>query len=179
VALDQFARPWSGPAFRHIPATSTFGVLDFRFAGSGATNRWNYQNSPTLYLASDPAVGLAEFARHLREERSAQLSRGLVERTQYRLQVMLSAVLDLRESALTAPLSLSGAPHCFLDRRIARSTAEFLRRTTVAQGLFVPSMALLDQADRWILVLFLDKLPRESGRFITAVDDAGRFSVEL
>jgi len=37
-------------------------------------------------------------------------------------------------------------------------TARFLRLTTSAEGLLVPSVAFLDDPSRWNLVLFLDKL---------------------
>ena len=67
MALDPLARPWSGAAFRHIPAGSPVGVLDFRFAGRSADNRWNAQGEPTVYLASDRGVALAELARHFHE----------------------------------------------------------------------------------------------------------------
>ena len=55
---------WSGDAYRHIPKTSPFDVLDFRFAGLGADNRWNTPGQPTLYLAGDEGVLIAEWGRH-------------------------------------------------------------------------------------------------------------------
>lgn len=78
-------RPWSGVGFRHIPAGSSFGVLDTSFA--------------------------------------------------------------------------------------ARATANFVRRTSTAEGLIVPSMAFLDDPVRWNLVLFLERLPNDLTTFITVAFD--------
>ncbi len=175
--LDASARPWSGRAFRHIPANSPHGVLDFRFAGRAADNRWNQPGEPTLYLASDPGVALAEFACHFREDRSLQLSQGAVERAVFQLSITVDGLIDLTHPEVQLALSLKNAPHCFLDKRLARATAHFLRHTTAAQALRVPSMAFLAARDRWILVLFLEKLPADQQRFITAVEAFGTFRV--
>jgi len=179
VTLGPFLRPWSGQAFRHIPADSSYAVLNLRFAGSGALNRWNRQGEPTLYLASDRGVALAEFARHFPEDRSLGLPSPAVERAVYRLEVVVGAVIDVRDPAVQRALSLKKAPSCFLDRAVARSTAQFPRRTTAAEALIVPSMAFLDAPERWALVLFLEKLPADPRRFVHAVDAAGTFQVGI
>ena len=80
MALDALPRPWSGAAFRHSPADSPYGVLDFRFAGRAADSRWNYPGAPTLYLAGDRGVALAELARHFQEARSPRIRQGLIGR---------------------------------------------------------------------------------------------------
>lgn len=89
MALDAFPRPWSGPAFRHIPASSPIGVLDFRFAGRSADNRWNEPGEPTVYLASDRGVALAELARHFHEAPVPPARLQLVERAVFRLEVTI------------------------------------------------------------------------------------------
>ena len=178
MAIERFLRAWSGQAVRHIPAGAPYEVLDLRFAGQSATNRWSHPGQPTLYLASDRAVALAEFARHLREERSLDLLSGVVERSVYRLDVTVEVVLDLRDERLIRELSLQDAPACFLDRSIARAVADFLRRTTAAHALLVPSVAFLDDPERWILVLFLEKLPADHGQFIRALRSEGTFRLE-
>ncbi len=101
----------------------------------------------------------------------------LVERAVYRLEVVVAHLIDLRDPEVHRALSLRDAPACFLDKGIARSTAQFLRRTTLAQALLVPSMAFLDSPERWVMTLFLDKLPADHRRFITAVEAAGTFHV--
>ena len=93
--------------------------------------------------------------------------------------MQIDALLDLRDARVLDQLSLTDTPSCFLDREIARATAQFLRRTTPAQGILVPSMAFLDQPDRWVLVLFLEKLPSDPGRFLTSVASTGVFRVDV
>ena len=82
-------------------------------------------------------------------------------------------VLDPRDSAVWADLSLGDAPQCFLDLTIAQTVGTYLRRITHAQALLVPSVAMLDRLDRRKLVLFLDKLPPDPGEFISRVERTG------
>jgi RES domain-containing protein len=172
-----YLRPWDGAGYRHIPAGAGFDVLDARFAARASTNRWNERGDPTLYLAGDRAVALAEFARHLREDFSPALGPVLAERALYRLRLRLRAVLDLRDAEARRTLGLHGDLGQFLAIPYARATATFVRRTSPAEGLLVPSMAFLDDATRWNLVLFLEKLPSDLATFITA-EYAGTFRVE-
>lgn len=173
MALDDLIVPWSGVAFRHLPSQSPYGVLDFRFAGQSADNRWNNQGAPTLYLASDIGVAIAEFGRHFDKDRTPALARTAVARTVYRLDVAIDRLLDLRDPTVWQALSLQNAPQCFLDKAIAGATANFLRATTPAQGLLVPSAAFLDQLDRYVLALFLEKLPADASVFIHSVQVEG------
>ncbi|MHB8645716.1 MAG: RES family NAD+ phosphorylase [Thermomicrobiales bacterium] len=181
MAFDAFLKPWTGTACRHIADGATYDILDFRLAGQNRENRWNVYGEPTLYLASDHRVAIAEFARHFHEEispqegRSESIVRRAVARRIYDLTVRIEHALDLRDPSLCATLSLDNAPYCFLDRDVARSIAQFLRRTTAAQALLVPSMALFDQTERYAIVLFLDKLPTEPRAFITSVQPDGVF----
>jgi RES domain-containing protein len=170
-------QPWSGEAFRHLPDGSPFGVLDFRFASLAANNRWNFQGEPTLYLAGDYGVALAEFARHLTTNRSLKPSLSHRRRV-YRLAVRLDASISLCEPGVWAALSLKEAPQAFSDTKFARATAKFLRDTTPAQGLFVPSLGFMDQPDRWNLVIFLEKLQPDPSLHLTVIDDKGTFDVQ-
>lgn len=183
MTFDAFLKPWIGPACRHISDGAAYDILDFRLAGQNRENRWNVYGEPTLYLASDHRVAIAEFARHFHEEsspqegRSESIVRRAVARRIYDLHVRIEHALDLRDPSLCAALALDNAPYCFLDREIARTTAQFLRRTTPAQALLVPSMALFDQTERYAIVLFLDKLPPEPRAFIPSVQPDGGFHV--
>ncbi len=168
MALDDHVHRWRGVAYRHIPFGSAFDVLDFRFAGRGGENRWNVPGEPTLYLASDVATAVAEFARHFHAVGPAELGPQTVARQVYRLELALDA-LDLRDHEVLASLSLAGAPHRFLDRAVARATARFIRTTSRAQAIFLPSMAFLDRPEHWILAHFLERLPDDPQRFIAAV----------
>ncbi len=173
MPLEPYLRPWTGAAFRHIPAGAQFDVLDFRYAGRGGENRWNEAGEPTLYLAGDIGVAIAEFGRHFEVNRTPALASTTIERMVYRLDLTVDAVLDLRRSEVCAALSLANAPACFLDIASARATARFVRTTTVAQGIVVPSAAFIDQLDRWCLVLFLEKLPADPSAFISRVSQEG------
>jgi hypothetical protein len=81
-------------------------------------------------------------------------------------------VIDLRQAPVWDELSLGNAPHCFLEIDVARATAGFIRKTTNAQGMLVPSMGFLDQLDRWCLVVFLEKLG-DPKSFISSVTNTG------
>lgn len=169
-------RPWGGVGVRHIPANSPYGVLDTRFAGRVGDNRWNRAGDPTFYIASDRGVALAEFARHFRERQDPALAQVAVERALFRLTIEVDALLDVREPSVRSALGLHGGARRFLDAEVARATATFIRRTTSAEALLVPSVAFLDDPTRWNLVLFLEKLPTDLSTFIK-VTPAGTFRV--
>ena len=173
MVLDDLVTPWSGIAYRHLPAQSPYGILDFRFAGHAADNRWNDQGAPTLYLAGDIGVAIAEFGRHFEQNRTPALAGAVAARTVYRLDLAIDRVLDLRDAQLWQALSLTNAPQCFLDKSIARATANFLRATTTAQAVLVPSVAFLDQLDRCVLALFLEKLPADPSGFVRSFQVEG------
>jgi RES domain-containing protein len=132
-------------------------VLDFRFAGLSRTNRWNDAGIPTLYLAGDRGVAIAEWARHL-EERPAAARRASVDRELWQVDVSVDSLLDLRDPAVLSTISLSGGEQ-FLDADLARATARFVRELARVQALLVPSLAFLDDPTRWNLVVYIDRLP--------------------
>lgn len=173
MALGEHLRSWTGSAWRHIPAGSSFDVLDFRFAGRGTENRWNDAGEPTLYLAGDEGVLLAEWGRHFEANRAGQLQRLAVERSTYILQLSIDHVLDLRNEEVCRALSVGKAPYCFADIELARAATRIIRRTTPAQALFVPSLAFLDDLQRWCLVVYLEKFPPDPMSFITSVTPCG------
>jgi RES domain-containing protein len=166
--VARFLQPWSGTAIRHIPSDSPYDVLDTRFAGLAADNRWNETGEPTFYLASALGVALTEYARHLAEDVGVTDAAALRERAVYEVTVQLGAILDMRKPHVRSAIGLHGGPRRFLDRAVARATGRFLRQTTSAEGIVVPSVAFLDDPTRWNLILFLDKLPADVSRFMTA-----------
>jgi hypothetical protein len=123
LATDLITRPWSGSACRHIPDEAQYSVLNFRMAGSGSDNRWNARGEPTLYLAGDSGVAIAEFARHYREDRTSVIGRRAVRRRIYDMHVRLDHLLDLRTQEAWNALSLTGMPYRFLDKDEARAVA--------------------------------------------------------
>lgn len=169
MALCSFLAPWSGAALRHIPAGSPYGVLDFRFAGIGADNRWNEEGEPSLYLAGDEGILIAEWGRNFATIRTPQLEQRIIERSVFKLELAFDAVLDLRRSDVCQALSLKDAPLCFMDIATARATARFVRATTAAQALLVPSVGFLDNLARWCMVVFLEKLPSDPATFVVSV----------
>jgi RES domain-containing protein len=178
VSLNARLYPWTGVGYRHLPSDiPADGVLDFSYLGLSRTNRWSSYGEKTLYLAGDMGVAVSEWGRYLDIGRTPSLGRQAATRMAYRLDVVVDRVLDLRDPEVWSDLSLTNAPACFLQIEIARATAHFIRRTTDAQGLFVPSVAMRDKLDRWNLVLFVEKLPEDPARFITRVAVAGPMSV--
>ena len=61
-------------------------------------------------------VALAEWSRHFVENTDPALATVPVKRTVWRLTLDIPRVLDMRDSAVWTDLSLTDAPHCFLDR---------------------------------------------------------------
>jgi hypothetical protein len=95
------------------------------------------------------------------------------------MKVKLNRTLNLCDRLGWQELSLKDAPNCFLDKKIARATAQFIRQTTIVEAIFVPSMAFLDQMDKWVLVVFLEKLPMDKPlEFLPRVEDYGYLNVE-
>lgn len=133
----------------------------------------NAQGEPTLYLAGDEGVLAAEWGRHLLDTRTPEIAAGTMERSIYRLDLTIDAVLDVRLPAVWQALSLTNSPFCFTDRVVARATARFIRDTTRTQGMIVPSIAFLDDLTRWNLVIFLDKLPADTTEWINYVQPLG------
>ena len=176
MTLRAHLRAWSGAALRHIPAGAPYDVLDFRYAARSATNRWNEAGSPTLYLGGDEGVIITEWGRRFLVERPPTLGPKTTARTVYKLSLSVDYVLDLREKVVWDALSLTNAPYCFTSIGTARATARFIRDTTDAQALLVPSVGLLDHLDRWCLVLFLEKLP-DPRSFISSVEEVGPLSM--
>jgi RES domain-containing protein len=177
--LQSLVQPWAGYAVRHLPDTPGRAAdpYDFSYCGRAAENRWNVAGEPTLYLAQEKDVALAEFARHLRVDRAAGLAAQTYRRKVYRFELRLGAVLDLRSHLVWQALSLQDAPRCFAEKSVARATAQFIRQTTAAQAILVPSIAFLDDLEKWCLVVFLEKLPQEVRGVLLGVAEDGYFEV--
>lgn len=163
-SLAEHIGPWSGTGYRHIPADAGYDIRDLRYAGRRSGGRWHWQGQPTLYLASSAAVAVAEFARHLTEDRGGSLVAG--RRAVYELTVRLDRTIDLRDPAVLRLIGRDDAPECWLDARIARAVGTFARDALGVQGVLVPSVAHLDAPERFNLVCFLENLPDDVRRFI-------------
>lgn len=151
-------RPWQGTVYRHLPTGSPYGPLDSRFSARSRENRWNQAGEPTLIFASDQALLIQEFTRHLARDRDASLAPLYRARQLFQIELRLDRVFDLTDAATIAALGIEDAPECFNHRAAARATAGFLRHTRHADGLLVPSLLAPGDSTRWNLVVFLDQL---------------------
>ncbi len=179
MPLQVYIFPWVGYAVRHIPDTpgKSYDIYDFNYCSRSNENRWNIAGEPTLYLAKEKNVALAEYARHFRVDRTPGLAAQTYRRQVFRFRVALEYVLDLRNPFVWAELSLENAPDCFKDKNIARSIANFIRNTTSTQAIIVPSIAFLDNLEQWCLVLFLEKFLPEPRIFLPSVESDGFFQI--
>jgi RES domain-containing protein len=176
AALADHLRPWSGTAYRHIPAGSGYDVRDLRFAGRRSAGRWHWQGQPTLYLASDAGVAIGEFARHLAVDRGGAVV--AVRRTVYELGVRLERTVDLRDASVLRLIGRDDAPACWLDPRIARAVATFFRDTLDVEALLVPSVVHLDDGTRFNVVCFLENLPDTPRAFLPRARKRATVSVD-
>ncbi len=179
MPLQVHIKSWTGYAVRHIPdnPNKNYDIYDFSYCGKSNENRWNVAGESTLYLAKEKNVALAEYARHFKVNRTSELAAATYRRQIYRFGIKVEYVLDLRTPEVWNELSLEKAPDCFKEKVIARSTAQFIRNTTITQAIIVPSVAFLDDLEQWCLVLFLEKLPAEPRRFLPSVEQDGFFQV--
>jgi len=113
-------------------------------------NRWSHAGQPTIYLAGDPGVALAELGRHWRErEGEVQI---------WGMRLALRAVVDLRAGAVRAQLGLPADLTWVLDAERCQSVAQRLRSSERYDGLIVPSAAFLDDASSWNAVVFVERV---------------------
>ena len=149
--LEGFVRPFGGRVYCHAPMDRPFSY-DALARPDDGRDRWGASGTRTVYLASDPAVATAEYARH-RPVGAPADARCLCS---FRLQAV--SVLDLRSDELLEVLGRPSGAMQFLDREIARRVAGAVRRGCLSQGLIVPSMAYLDRPERFNVVLFAECL---------------------
>ncbi len=175
-SLADHIGPWRGTAFRHIPAGADYDIRDLRYAGRRSSGRWHWQGQPTLYLASDASVAIAEFARHLAVDRGGLPAPA--RRVVYELGVRMERAVDLRDARVLRLIGRDDAPECWLDPRIARAVATFFRDSLDLQALLVPSVAHLDDASRFNVVCFLENLPDTPRTFLPRARRRSTVTVE-
>jgi RES domain-containing protein len=139
---------FSAPAFCTGPVSPTLDVAELT---STDANRWSREGEPTIYLAGDPGVALAELGRHWGEQRG--------EIAVWSLDLTLEAAADLRDPATWATLGVPDDPTWILDKDRCRALASRLRSDGAHDGLIVPSAAFLDDVSRWNAVVFVDRQP--------------------
>lgn len=140
----------SRDAYCHVPADVPF---DPSRLVSEAPERWSDPGEPTIYLAGDPGVALAELGRH----RSRLPGQDVERRVIVRVHVSLDRVVDLTRPETLDALSLPG-PWVFADRGTAGDVAREVRRSGDCEAMLVPSIAFLDRPERRNLVVFAERL---------------------
>jgi RES domain-containing protein len=135
-----------------VRTTGPLSALRVEELVSADGNRWSHEGEPTVYLASSDAVVLAEFGRHLDDDGAAV---GF-----WSLRLRASAVVDLRGLRTTDPARL-------LDPGWCAQIARRWRSEPGCEGMLVPSVAFLDRADAWNVVLFVERLRRPLSETLT------------
>lgn len=141
------AAPFSFVAVCSGPIGDDFDVANLV---STDANRWSARGEPTLYLAGDLGVALAEVGRHWREGFSGV---GL-----WQVRLALDAAVDLRRPQVRSAAGLPDDPCWILERDRCRELATRLR-VQGCDGMLVPSVAFLDDLQRWNAVVFVDRVP--------------------
>ena len=173
MKLEKFIQPWTGFALRHIPDGNE--VLDFSFCGLSTENRWNVPGESTLYLAASKQVAVGEYSRHYKESRVQGLIKKTQKRSFWQLELELNRTIDLCNPAVYS--HFPNAPDEFKNIKTARSIASFLRNAFQLEAMFVPSMVFLDDLSKWCLVIFLENLYPDLGRFILNAEKIGFFEI--
>jgi RES domain-containing protein len=157
-----------GTAYCHVPADEPLR-LDRLVTSDGTDDRWNRAGEPTLYLALDLAVAVAELARHV------ELAAGVPpwRRRLVGLAVEVERLVDLRRPDVRSALGIDEELVAFRDVGVARDVASRLREDEACAGLIVPSMAFLDDEARGNLVVFVDRFAGGIGELVRGTSDAG------
>jgi RES domain-containing protein len=113
-------------------------------------NRWSRHGEPTIYLAGDPGVAVAELGRHWDEQES--------DIAVWSSHLSLKAAVDLRDPEVCATLDLPESPTWSLDKERCQAVASRLRSDRLHDGLIVPSVAFIDDPGRWNAVVFVERL---------------------
>jgi RES domain-containing protein len=131
------------------PAETSLRVTDL---GTDEGHRWSEDGQPTLYVAGDEGVVLAELGRHWSDEPG---SVGI-----WKLELHLECVLDLRRADVRAILGGPSEPRDWLAVDHCRAAVRQVRDAGSFDGIVVPSVAFLDDPSRWNAVVFLERLRR-------------------
>lgn len=158
MALVDLVGPWSGDLLRHRPAGSSRSVLDDTYLGQVDDNRWSAKGVRAYYFARDRAIIAAEYARHL----AADLPVGRTERLErevFRVPVSLERTLELTNPDVVAAMGAAPMNDWILDLAQTRAASAYLASQVPGlQGLVVPSVAFLDDPNRFNVVVFRDAI---------------------
>ena len=155
------------PAYCHVPDGGPFSPREL--ARSDEPERWSGPRQPTIYLAGDVGVAIAELGRHTPHLPTEAPDR----RRLLRIAATFDRVLDLTRPEVLRALALDAGPGQFVDRDHARAVATEIRESGDCEALLVPSVAFLDQPWRWNLVVFAERLRAPIELAIGQAEDVG------
>lgn len=141
---------------RHRPRASTRSVLDDTYLGLADDNRWSARGIRAYYFSSDIGLVTAEHARHIALDLpGGNLER--IERSVFRVPVVLERTLSLVDPSVVVAMGADPIETWILDVAKTQAAASYLRvQVPGLQGLIVPSVAFLDQTDRYNVVVYRD-----------------------
>jgi RES domain-containing protein len=150
-------RPFAATAVCSGPVVER---LDVETIVSSSGNRWSADGEPTVYLAGDAGIALAEVGRHWSPSDGPSRL--------WQVRVELAAAIDLRDDATRVAVGVPDDSDGFLDREQCQEIGSRLRRLRRCDGLIVPSVAFLDDRSRWNAVVFVDCLTVPLGQAVRA-----------
>jgi hypothetical protein len=153
AALERLVHPTDGPVYCHAPADRPFDLRALDRPDDEA-DRWSAPGTRTAYLARDPLVALAEYARHGPPFAAPE------ERRLVRLTLRPIRALDLRTEAVRSALGVGDDVRQYADRERARRLGLAIRSARICEGVVVPSMAFLDDLERSNVVIFCELVAR-------------------
>ena len=169
--LEALVRPFGGRVHCHSPADRPFSYAALARTDDGR-DRWGGPGLRSVYLASDPAVAIAEYARH--RDPAAPADRRRI--CAFRLGAV--RLLDVRDDEAAQVLGVPLGPTAFLDRERARRIGRAIRAAGLCQGLIVPSMAFLERPERFNIVLFVEQLDVDLERLLTDPEVVGEIRLD-
>jgi RES domain-containing protein len=156
MALADLVVAWSGDVLRHRPKGSRRSVIDDTYLGIADDNRWSARGIRAYYFASDVGLVAAEHARHIAIDVPAS-HEDRIERSVFKVHVELERVLALTDAAVIASMGAAPLNSWILDVSSTQAAASYLlAQVGGLQGLIVPSVAFLDQPDRFNLLVYRD-----------------------
>jgi RES domain-containing protein len=158
MSLADLTVAWSRIVLRHRPAGSTRSVLDDTHLGIANDNRWSEAGVRAYYFASDVGLVAAEHARHIATDVLGGHAERL-ERSVFRVPISLERVLRLTDPAVVVAMGAGPINTWILDLASTQAAASYLvSQVARLQGLIVPSVAFLDQPDRFNVVVYRDAI---------------------
>lgn len=175
---------WNGVGYRHVPSDDP-RVAVATDASTTHAGRWHSLGQETLYLAGDHPLVIAEYARHIPATHPLDFTRLFATRSILQIHARIPRVIDIRDPEVCQLLGVDQDPAWIRDVAHTRRIATMIRMDTDASGIIVPSMAFLDDATRWNLVLFRAKFlawPEPSvvpGRIVGVITPALMLGISL